>query len=289
MKDYFERIGYSGSPKPDLRTLGAIVLGHVEYIPFENLDVLMGRPIRLDLPSLREKLLFNRRGGYCFEQNGLLKAVLESIGFQVTGLGARVLWDAAPEAVTPRTHMLLRVDIEGVPWIVDAGVGAMTPTGVLRLDIETPQQTPHERYRLTRSAGSYLLEGDGGDEWKPLYRFNLEPWHGVDYEVSNWYVSTHPQSHFRHSLAVARAVPNRRYTLRDTQLTIRDMDGGTERHTLESAAEIRSVLEDIFRLQVPNAPELDRAFERISSCDEAAQKKRTACGPLPPLAAAAND
>src|SRR5262245_31699260 len=107
LDEYFNRIGYSGDWSPTLETLAGIHLHHTESIPFENLNPLLGWPVHLDLPSLREKLVQNRRGGYCYEQNLLLSHVLKALGFNVVGLAARVSWNVSEGVVLPRTHMLL--------------------------------------------------------------------------------------------------------------------------------------------------------------------------------------
>ncbi|MGH2415462.1 MAG: arylamine N-acetyltransferase family protein, partial [Microcystaceae cyanobacterium] len=108
---YFQRLGYSGGRFPTLKTLQAIHQHHAEAIAFENLNSFLKQPVFLDVTSLQQKLIHARRGGYCFEQNLLLRSVLTSLGFQVTNLAARVLWNLPEETITPRTHMLLRVDL----------------------------------------------------------------------------------------------------------------------------------------------------------------------------------
>ena len=117
---YLERIGIDGNLKPDYTTLTAIHAAHVGAIAFEGLDPFLGRPVRLDLAGLQEKLVANRRGGYCFEQNTLLKAALEALGFAVTGLAARVRWVTPPDSpLGPRSHMLLKVDLAQGAYLVD--------------------------------------------------------------------------------------------------------------------------------------------------------------------------
>src|SRR5687768_13177258 len=107
---YLQRIGYEGETSPELNILRALVTQHVETIPFENLNPLLRRPVLLDVKSLQRKLIHDRRGGYCYEQNLVLKHALESLGFRVTGLAARVVWESPEGHITPRSHMLLRVD-----------------------------------------------------------------------------------------------------------------------------------------------------------------------------------
>ena len=265
---YFERIGFEGGRTPTLDTLGAVVLRHTEAIPFENLNPLLGWPVRLDLASLERKLVRDGRGGYCFEQNLLLRHVLEALGLSVAGLTARVLWNAPEGVVTPRTHMLLRVELNDGPYIADVGFGAQSLTGPIRLEADTEQATPHEPFRLLRAGAGFVLQTSIRGSWLPLYQFDLEEQHQADYEISNWYVSTHPGSHFVTGLMAGRAVPGRRYALRNNELAVHSLNGGTERRVLGNAAELRGTLQDLFRLTLPETPELDAVLERLTSQPE---------------------
>jgi N-hydroxyarylamine O-acetyltransferase len=262
---YFRRIGYSGDVTPTLDVLRAIQLAHTQSIAFENLDPLLGRPVRLDARSLEEKLLLGGRGGYCFEQNTLLRHVLEAIGFRVTGLAARVLWGAPEAAITARGHMLLRVDVDETPYIVDAGFGLLTPTGPVRLEPHVAQVTPHEPFRLLPVGDDYLMQGRTGDAWRTLYRFGLEEHFPADYEVTNWYLSHNPASHFVTGLIAARSAPGRRFTLRNTDFAIHYLKGRTERRVLRTAAELRETLAGPFGLTLPDAPELDATLARLAA------------------------
>ena len=173
---YFQRIGYGGPARPDLETLSALHVRHVDAIPFESLDPLLGRPVRLDIASLQAKLVGQRRGGYCFEQNGLFKAALEAIGFTVTGLGGRVRWMSAPDApLGARSHMLLKVDLADGPYLADVGFGANLLDAPLRLAAGPEQATPAARYRLDIENDLYALKVRRGDDWRCAYVFNLEP------------------------------------------------------------------------------------------------------------------
>jgi N-hydroxyarylamine O-acetyltransferase len=204
---YFQRIGYRGPREPSLATLNGLVHAHVQSIPFENLDVLMGRPIALDPASLERKLIHGRRGGYCFEQNGLLLLVLEALGFTIAPLSARVRWQRPRGFIPPRTHLLVRLEIDGVSWLADVGNGSMSPSAALRLELDTEQPTPHEPRRLIKEGALYLHQVRLGNEWHDVSEFTLEEMPPIDRELANWYTSTHPQSMFRNGLLVARAGP----------------------------------------------------------------------------------
>jgi N-hydroxyarylamine O-acetyltransferase len=264
---YLARIGFDGPRTPTLDTLRALHLAHAQSIAFENLSPLMGQPVPLDLPSLEAKLVHARRGGYCFEQNALFAAALRTLGFTVTGLAARVIWGAPEDAARPLTHMLLKVEVAGEPYIADVGFGGQSLTGPLRLIADIEQQTPHEPFRLIpvsdAGAGPGLkLQSLVGGGWKSMYRFDLHPQHDLDYEAANYYLSTHPTSHFRAGIRVARPVPGRRYGLLNNQLSVHNLSGPSERRVLTSVAEVREVLETLFGLVLPPPAELDAALAR---------------------------
>lgn len=251
---YFARIGYRGSPRPDLETLRALALLHPAAIPFEAIDALLGRPIDLSLAAIQAKLIDGGRGGYCFEQNGLFKRVLTTLGFAVEGLIARVLWmmpqDAPP---MPLTHMALRVTIDGERWLADVGFGSNVPTAPLRFDaVDTVQSTPHESFRLTRQGAWTLLEAQLPDGWHRLYTLSPESPVDGDYIAANWYTSTYPQSPFRRDLRVALSAPQRRTALFNDRLTIRHAGGGMDRRVL-SEDEIAEVLVATFGLRLDAA------------------------------------
>jgi N-hydroxyarylamine O-acetyltransferase len=259
---YLRRIGYAGSRAATPETLRAVPEHHTRAIPFENLNPLLKWPVRLDAGSLQQKLVDDGRGGYCFEQNNLLKLALDAMGFRTTGLSARVLWDVPPGVVLARTHMLLRVDVDGGPWIVDVGFGGQTLTGALRLEADAVQETPHEPFRLVRDGDDFILQAQIRGEWKSAYRFDLHPQFLPDYELANWYTSAHPQSRFVNALVASRADAGRRYALFNHELAVHDR-GGTERRTLRRPAELRGVLEGEIGLRLPDVPELEDVLAKV--------------------------
>jgi N-hydroxyarylamine O-acetyltransferase len=170
---YFARIGYAGDARPDLGTLRELHLRHPQAIAFENLSPLLAQPVPLDLAALQAKLVHARRGGWCFEHNLLFMAVLRELGFAVTGLAARVLWMQSPETVSPRSHMLLQVDIGGDSYIADVGFGGLSLTAPLQLVADLEQQTPHGSFRLERTTDGYRLWAQLPQGWRVLYQFDL--------------------------------------------------------------------------------------------------------------------
>jgi N-hydroxyarylamine O-acetyltransferase len=253
---YFERIGYDGPVEPTLAVLQRLQGLHPLAIPFENLDALSGVAPVLDLPGLQAKLVGGRRGGWCFEHNGLYSAALEAIGFQVERLIARVRWGLPDDApATPRTHMLLKVVIDDVPWLSDVGFGAVTLTGPLRFEPDMVQQTPHGAFRLQEAQGEWEQQADLGDRWAPAYRFDLKPAAAVDYDVGNWFCATHPGSFFTKMLMASRVEPDGRISLANNEFVRRREDGQVERRHLDSGREIAETLRSAFNIEPP--PQVD--------------------------------
>ena len=247
---YLARIGYDGPVAATRDGLGALQAAHIAAIPFEAIDALTGAGIDIGAAAVDAKLIDQRRGGYCFEQNGLFLRVLQAIGFDAEGLLGRVRWmlpDDAPD--TPRTHMVVRVTLDGRPWLVDVGFGAAVPPVPLAMDSEEAQPTRHESYRVVRHGDVWqvaaLIEG----EWRTLYRLDDVAPPAIDYEIGNWYTSAHPDSHFRNQLIAARTTAEARYGLRDNRLTTRLTDGRIDRRYL-TADEIERALSEIFLLPV---------------------------------------
>lgn len=259
---YLARIGYDGPVAPTLEVLAALQTAHIAAIPFEAIDVLTGEGVDIGAGAVDAKLIGAGRGGYCFEQNGLFLRVLRAIGFAAEGLIGRVRWMLADDAPpTPRTHMVVRVTLDGRPWLADVGFGAAVPPVPLALESSAPQATPHETYRIARHGDAWQVSALLGEEWATLYLIDDAPPPAIDYELGNWYTSAHPGSHFRHQLIAARTTAEARYGLRDNRLSIRLTDGRTERRYL-SADEIEEVLASTFLL--PVRPHWRAAIERAA-------------------------
>ncbi|WP_447758636.1 arylamine N-acetyltransferase family protein [Sphingopyxis fribergensis] len=247
---YFARIGYKGPAAPTFDVLAALQAAHIAAIPFEAIDALTGAGIDIGADAIAAKLIGQRRGGYCFEQNGLFLRALQAIGFEAEGLLGRVRWmlpDDAPP--TPRTHMVVRVTLDGRPWLADVGFGAAVPPAPLAMDSEEAQPTRHESYRIVRHGDAWQVAASIEGEWRTLYRLDHVSPPAIDYELGNWYTSAHPDSHFRHQLIAARTTAEARYGLRDNRLTTRLTDGRIDRRYL-TADEIERALSEIFLLPV---------------------------------------
>ena len=276
---YLHRIGVADSPDadpaacglatPDLAGLERIVAGHARAIAYENLDKFLGREVQLDAAALTAKLVRGGRGGGCFEHNMLLRGALDALGYTTTGLFGRVLWNVPADASPPpRSHMLLRVDLPDGPRIVDVGFGALTLTGVLALQPDVVQATPHELFHLRPDGGEFVMEARLNGRWTPLYRFDLIEHYFADYAVSSWYSGHHPDSMFVRGLLVARPDSDRRYTLAATgsdgvRLSVHHLHGASERHALGSPAAIRAALENHFLIDTTGLPDLDAALAQL--------------------------
>jgi N-hydroxyarylamine O-acetyltransferase len=245
---YLERIGYTGGLKPDLDALEAIHLAHATHIPFENLDILLKRPIALDLASLQAKLVSGRRGGYCFEQNLLFSAVLQRLGFPVTQLAARVIYPSGKQL--PRTHIALLVEAGGARWLADVGFGL---EGLL---LPVPFGGGREArqygwtYRVLEAGGEWTLQSLRNGTWSDLYAFPLAPQLAVDFEPANLYTSTHPDSRFVRTLTAQLPTPEVRYRLRNRELML-DRGANVTRRMLADDDELLAVLAEVFGLSFP--------------------------------------
>ncbi|EKL9950165.1 N-hydroxyarylamine O-acetyltransferase, partial [Salmonella enterica subsp. enterica serovar Anatum] len=204
---YFTRLHCQPLGVPTVEALRTLHLAHNCAIPFENLDVLLPREIQLDETALEEKLLYARRGGYCFELNGLFERALRDIGFNVRSLLGRVIL-SHPASLPPRTHRLLLVDVEDEQWIADVGFGGQTLTAPLRLQAEIAQQTPHGEYRLMQEGSTWILQFRHHEHWQSMYCFDLGVQQQSDHVMGNFWSAHWPQSHFRHHLLMCRHLPD---------------------------------------------------------------------------------
>jgi N-hydroxyarylamine O-acetyltransferase len=263
LNEYFGRIGYTGTPKADLATLQQLNIKHVSAIPFENLNPFLGIPVLLDMSSIVQKIVRQGRGGYCFEQNLLFAEALKTIGFKVKGLAARVMWNLPEGLITARGHMVLQVEVEGEPYIADVGFGGQVLSGPLKLIPDIEQPTPHEPFRLLKVADTYIMQTKIKEEWKPLYRFSLEEQFLADYEVTSWYLSNNPGSHFVTGLIAALTTPEARFALRGTDFAIHYLNGETEKGVISSVQGLKDLLQNVFKINLPQVENLDQRLSGL--------------------------
>jgi N-hydroxyarylamine O-acetyltransferase len=260
LDNYLARVGFGGTIQPDLATLAVLHAAHVDAIPFEGLDPLLSRPVRLDLASLQEKLVDSRRGGYCFEQNALFNAALEAIGFKVTGLGGRVRWMSPPDSpLGPREHMLLKVDLADGPYLADVGFGACVLDS-LKTDVE--QRTAMGTFKLSHASDLFWLSAKQAAGWRTMYAFNLEPQIQSDYELGNWFTSTSPRVPFTSMLVMERVSSDKRYKLINRRFMIEARDGALAvERSIDSANALHRLFDETFNV-VPPVP-VEEIFARI--------------------------
>ncbi|WP_055701436.1 arylamine N-acetyltransferase family protein [Streptomyces silaceus] len=245
---YLARIGHTGATKTDLDTLRALHRAHVLAIPFENLEIMLGRPVPLELAALEDKMVRKRRGGYCYEQNLLFAAALERIGFDVTGLGARVRAGASTTRAV--THMLLKVEVDGEAWHCDVGFGGDGLLEPIPLHAGGEVQQGEWRFALQQEDDGVLaLRTWSPDGWLDLYAYGQERRLPVDYVVMNHYTSTHPKSSFIRRPVVQRATPEVRRRLVGDQLTVTRADGSVEERAVP-VGELADVLAREFGVEL---------------------------------------
>jgi N-hydroxyarylamine O-acetyltransferase len=245
---YLARIGERAPLAPALEGLVRLHRAHCAAVPFENLDILLGRPIALDLPALAAKLVRARRGGYCFEQNTLFRAAIEALGFCVSSLGARVR--TGTTEVRPRTHMLLRVDLPEGAFVADVGFGADGLVHPIPLAEGSETWVGFVGHRLRREGELWVLEGNTDGTWTDLYAFTLEPHYPVDFVMANHFTSTYARSPFVLNLTAQRSWPERRAILRNRDFVVRE-GGGAVRTSVRDPEHLLEVLASHFNLVFP--------------------------------------
>ena len=256
---YFERIGFSGSIAPTLETLSALIELHAAAIPFENLTPLMHDPVRIERLNIQQKLIYEKRGGYCLEQNLLLHWALETLGYEGMEIhAANVLLGNVPRQGPP-THILIAVPIGANTYIADVGLGGVTVTAPLRLRAGVDQATPHETYRLTGGDPDWLLEVRIGEEWRPVTVFTTTAVGADELTAMNDRVSVD----FRDFLLAGRAVKGKRHTLRNLTAKTYAIGGETETTFLRSVPEIKDTLAGTFGIALPPAEKLDSVLQTL--------------------------
>ena len=247
---YLRRIGLPASqPPPTVESLFALHRAHVESIPFENLDILLGRPIRLDLPSLESKLVAARRGGYCFEQNALFGGALSAIGLAATPLAARVRLGGRKDSA--RAHMLLSVRAGERDWLADVGFGGGGLLEPMSIEPSGEARQGGWRFRLVDEGSERVLQSLGPTGWCDLYAFTLDPQLPVDFLVANHYTSTHPDSTFTKIPIVQRTSADAAHTIRGGIFATARPGAEPDERPIADAEELLVLLKERFDLTFP--------------------------------------
>ncbi len=268
------RIGYSGPLTPTLDTLNRLIHAHSHSISYETLDIMLGRPPKLDLATLQSKMISGGRGGYCFEQNMLFRAGLRSLGYRITNLQGRVVRGMAIDAPRPAIHMLLRVELPEGPYLADVGFGNLAPTYALLLNPLVEQDTPHEVMRFLDVSGELTLQARFQRVWEHIYRVIPYPRYDGEYEIVNWFTGTHPDTPYQGNIIVAKPGSNRtRITMYNARVTVRDADGRADKRWLESDGDYHDVLRGEFGLNLSD--------QEIEQCVAIMKTKGTGDAPHP--------
>lgn len=222
LQRYFDRIGHDGPARPDLATITGIMRDQLRQVPFENLDVLAGKSISLKPEDIVDKIVHRRRGGYCYEVNGLFAMALTALGVPWRFVGCRPMTYPARRS---RTHMALLAMVDGQEWLCDVGFGSYGMRAPMRLDEDAVLRQDDDVFQLHFRAphagkGEYVLRARVDDAWADQYGFDLAHHEWIDFLPANWLNSTHPETLFTRHRVVMRQTPEGRVILFDERLKI---------------------------------------------------------------------
>lgn len=258
---YLQRIGWRGDTAPTYPTLAKLLAAHMAAIPFENLDVLLGRGIRLDLDSVQGKLVRARRGGYCFEHGTLFGAALAHLGFDITRHTARVVV-VVPRTESPRTHMFLTVRLPQGTFVVDPGFGALAPRVPVPLTENVQARIEREAHWMARDAGLWVLRTRTAEKVVDCWVSPLDGDNPVDFEMGNHFTATYPASPFVNRIMLRALTPDGRIGVMNRDVTVW-RDNVPQAMQLADRKALRALLAEHFgfdlpeveRMRVPSIPE----------------------------------
>ncbi len=250
---YLDRIRWRGDILPTHATLAGLLQAHIDHIPFENLDVLLGRPVRLDLDGLQAKLVKARRGGYCFEHATLFAAVLEAIGFQPVRHAARVTL-LLPPSEASRSHMFLSVSAGDVRYVVDPGFGPFASRWPVPLDGSgVPAESP--THHMAREGDHWVLYTKRAGAQSPAWVSTFEVEQPMDFEVANHFTATHPRSLFANRIIASAVTSDGRVNVINRDVT-RDRGGLITTSRLADRSALRALLAEHFGFDLPEVETL---------------------------------
>ena len=251
---WLQRIGIARPASNDFDALHTLQWAHMRSVPFENLDVYLGRPLALSPTALFDKVVHRRRGGYCFELNTLFAAMLRTLGFRLKPHLARV-WLRDPVGIPARNHLAHTVEIDGRRVLTDVGFGGRAPRRPLHIDDPAPVDDGDGPVRvITMPEFGYVVERFYDEAWQRQYSFLLEPAYDADIRVANHFTATHPSSHFTQGRFVGRFTDVGRNGLVDRQFTVRRGASNDVRELVDDAAWL-SCLETLFGLRLKMTPD----------------------------------
>lgn len=251
---YLARIEWTGATRPTFETLAGLLHAHMRHIPFENLDVLLGKGIDIGLGAVQRKLVHAHRGGYCFEHGTLLAAALEALGFAPMRHAARVVL-VAPRTDVPRTHMFLTVALAEGRFVLDPGFGSLAPQIPLPLDAAEGPDAGAASHWMARDDDYWVLRARKEGEIVDCWASTLEAENASDFVVANHYVATHPASAFRNRLLLRALTDRGRVGVLNRDVTIRE-DGRSRSFELADRRALRALLADYFGFDLPDVDTL---------------------------------
>ena len=250
LEAYLDRVNWRGRTARDYATLAGLLDAHIAHIPFENFDILLGRPVRLDLEGLQSKMVKSSRGGYCFEHGALFAAALERLGFEPVRHAARVIV-FQPPSKSPRTHMFLTVGVDGARYVVDPGFGPFASRLPVPLDgAGVPAERP--THRIARDGEYWVMHATRDGAQFPAWVSTLEVEHPVDFEMANHFTATHPGSRFVNGIMASAVAPGGRVNVMNRDVTVIH-EGKAETSVLPDRSALRAVLAEHFGFDLPEA------------------------------------
>jgi len=252
--NYLKRIRFSGEARADFATLSELQYKHFLSVPYENLDILNHVPLSLEINDLYEKIVERGRGGYCFELNALFNWLLCEIGFKTNSYFARFLLNELDVSLVMRRHRIMRVEIDGVSYITDVGVGAITPERPLKLIENEPTEIRGVTYKFDKDPFlgwvlNFKINGENS-EWRWLYSFTEEEQMEIDFVQPNFYCQYHPESIFNKQNMVAIRTENGKCAIDGNVFKIIDFYGNVSEKRECADGEIPKVLEQYFEIKV---------------------------------------
>lgn len=254
LKEYFERISYDGGKETTLATLNSLQWCHSLSIPYEVLDIHMGVKISLNPEDIERKIVTNGRGGFCYEHNILFLYVLESMGFDVTPITARVRWQKPEDLMSGLTHLILKVKVEGIDYVCDVGLSSCGSPIPLAVNTSDVQVTPMDSRRIVKASEYYTQQVQLQGVWHDVYNFTLDRSYPLDWEIGSYFCSTHPASLHVQNIIVCMPTATCRYRLMNKQLATRYLDGKVETRDIHTEQEFMHVLRSVFRINL--APQI---------------------------------
>lgn len=244
LQDYFDRIGYQGQLSADVATLNALMRCQLFSVPFENTEVQAGKVVSIVPEDIVEKIIYQHRGGYCYEVNGVFAMALQALGFNYQFVAARPMFYPVRR---PKTHMAIVVHVGQQIWLCDLGFGSYgirAPMALDELDREVRQD--HDCFMLTATGDTFLLKVKVDEAWQPQFAFDLTPWEWIDFYPANYMNSTHPDAIFVQKLLVVLHTQAGRHILFGN--TLKTIHQGVVEKRFLSAEEKGEVLKAVFGL-----------------------------------------